>query len=361
MSSNGYGGRSPSSSNRGRSMSNNAGGYGGRQPSRSMSNGGYGHRPRRHGGADNAHYARPQSGYPSMAPGSYESPRTMPYGGQDDASFNRPGFGYPSMSPNNYGHHPMPHGRRNHRRHRGQSPSQRGHGKSGRSISSARGRSSSKGRSMSSQRGHGRRGAKNMSSSRGRPGRRGSRSSSRGRKNRRSRSSSRSSSSSSSGSSSSSSRSRSRSSRPKRCRRRRQRVANALCGCDEPASPSAASPAAVSPSSDDAYPMQPSGDVSGSCTTEGEMKCDGQGFATCANGMWSMQPCSTGTGCRPFNNSILCDTLENLTAEPCTQEGQNRCSATTNGYETCANGIWLKRPCNTNTTCHMAGATPQCV
>ena len=43
-----------------------------------------------------------------------------------------------------------------------------------------------------------------------------------------------------------------------------------------------------------------------SCTT-GEMKCDGNGFITCANNNWIYRNCSSGTSCRSLENSIVCD------------------------------------------------------
>jgi hypothetical protein len=43
-----------------------------------------------------------------------------------------------------------------------------------------------------------------------------------------------------------------------------------------------------------------------SCTT-GEMKCDGNGFITCANNNWVYRNCASGTSCKTSGESIVCD------------------------------------------------------
>jgi len=43
-----------------------------------------------------------------------------------------------------------------------------------------------------------------------------------------------------------------------------------------------------------------------SCTT-GEIKCDGNGFITCANNNWIYRNCASGTSCKTSGESIVCD------------------------------------------------------
>jgi len=98
------------------------------------------------------------------------------------------------------------------------------------------------------------------------------------------------------------------------------------------------------------------GSIDGPCAVEGQMRCgpDG-GFLTCDHQKWVLRSCAAGTLCRPFQASILCDTAVNAGAEPCATalEGKDRCSAGP-GFETCANGIWVKRACQPNMHCQVA-------
>jgi hypothetical protein len=87
------------------------------------------------------------------------------------------------------------------------------------------------------------------------------------------------------------------------------------------------------------------------------MKCGpGGGFLTCDHSKWVLRACAAGTLCRPFQGSILCDHAANANAEPCptAMEGKDRCSASGPGFETCANGIWVRRDCGTNRHCQVA-------
>ena len=37
------------------------------------------------------------------------------------------------------------------------------------------------------------------------------------------------------------------------------------------------------------------------------MKCNGESFDTCANGVWINRACAPGTACKQVGNSIVCD------------------------------------------------------
>ncbi|KAJ2454491.1 Chitinase 2 [Coemansia sp. RSA 2336] len=68
-------------------------------------------------------------------------------------------------------------------------------------------------------------------------------------------------------------------------------------------------------------------DTSGDCPVDGgscsgsQQGCNGQKFALCANGKWSLLPCAPGTTCTISNGGVICDWPNGNSTDTCTVTG----------------------------------------
>lgn len=98
----------------------------------------------------------------------------------------------------------------------------------------------------------------------------------------------------------------------------------------------------------------------GSCSTNGQMKCRGQGFDTCDHSAWVYRACGPGTWCREWNGTLFCDHERNRNAPRCSTEGQMRCNRNGSKFDTCDHGVWVVRDCPTGQSCRSVGGAIQC-